>query len=148
MGSKGFHMTPEQMQMVRLTLAQATTGSLQVAEDFYRRLFVIAPDLRARFRGDIDMESAKLTDALTLAFGLLSDTPHMVATLEKLARHGLTHDLPEHHCRAIAQSLLWAIEKRIGSAFTPQVCNAWIAFLSVIVSILRPVVAERRVRAA
>ena len=141
-------MTPEQIQMVRLTLAQATADQYALGREFYRRLLIIAPDLRARFQGDIDTESAKLRDALKLAFAALSDMPFLVATLEALAQQGVARDLPEHHCRAIAQSLLWAVEQRIGAAFTPQVCDAWIAFLAVVVSILRPVVTSQRSHAA
>ena len=142
-------MTPEQIQLVRLTLAQAMTDRHEVGRLFYRRLFVIAPDLRGRFNGDIETESARLPDALALAFGALSDLPYLVATVEALARRGVARDLPDHHCRAIAQSLLWVIERRIGAAFTAQVCNAWIALFAVVVTLLRsPVVDVRRSRAA
>ena len=141
-------MTPEQIQMVRLTLAQATADQYALGREFYRRLLIIAPDLRARFQGDIDTESSKLRDALKLAFAALTDMPFLVATLEALARRDVARDLPEHHCRAIAQSLLWAIERRIGPAFTSQACDAWIAFLAVVVSILRPVATSQRSHAA
>jgi nitric oxide dioxygenase len=141
-------MTPEQIQMVRLTLAQATTGEPALGREFYRHLFIIAPDLRGRFHGDVEAESSKLKDALKLAFASLSDLPFLVATLEALARRGIGRELSDYHCRAIGKSLLWAIEKRIGAAFTPQVCDAWIAFLAVVVSILRPAVTPRRSRAA
>jgi nitric oxide dioxygenase len=149
-------MTPEQMQLVRLSLAQATTDRVTIGREFYHRLFTLAPELQSRFTGDIDTESAKLKDTLTLAFASLSDMSHLVATLEALARRGVARELSDRHCRLIAQSLLFAIERRIGEAFTTQVCNAWIAFLAVVVSVLRPAVAApqvqpqpmRRVRAA
>jgi len=141
-------MTPEQIQIVRLTLAQATTGERALGQDFYQRLFIIAPDLRARFHGEIEAESFKLKDALKLAFASLSNLTFLVTTLEALARRGVARELSEYHCRAIAKSLLWAIERRIGAAFTPQVCDAWIAFLAVVVSILRPGVTSQRSRAA
>lgn len=142
-------MTPEQIQLVRLSLAHATADRLALGEAFYHRLFAVAPDLRARFHGDVEVESAKLKDTLKLAFGSLSDMRHLVATLEALAHRGVARDISDQHCRAIAQSLLWAIETRIGPAFTTEVCNAWIAFLAVVVSILRgPPVAMRRTRAA
>ena len=57
-------------------------------------------------------------------------------------------NLSDQHCRAIGKSLLWAVERRIGAAFTPQLCNAWIAFLAVVVSVLRPTVIDQRSRAA
>ena len=141
-------MTPEQMQIVRLSLAQATTDRHTLGREFYRRLFVIAPDLRNRFQGDVEAESAKLRDVLKLAFAALSDMPFLVATLEALAARGIARDIPEQHCRAIAQALLWAIERHTGAAFTQQVCNAWIAFLAVAVSILRPAGAKQQSRAA
>ncbi len=141
-------MTPEQIQIVRLTLAQATVDQHALGREFYRRLLIIAPDLRARFQGDIDTESLKLRDALKLAFAALSDMPFLVATLEALAARGIGHDLSDQHCRAIGKSLLWAVERRIGAAFTPRVCEAWIAFLAVVVSILRPAVTSQRSRAA
>jgi hemoglobin-like flavoprotein len=141
-------MTPEQMQLVRLTLAQATIDPLTLGRDFYRRLFVLAPDLRTRFSGDIDTESAKLKETLTLAFGALSDMPFLVATLDALARNQIVDRLSEAHCRAIAQSLIWAIERRIGAAFTRQACNAWVALLAVAMTCLRGNVAGLSRRAA
>lgn len=142
-------MTPEQMQLVRLTLAQATNDPLSLGQQFYQRLFILAPDLRARFDGDVGIESLNLKDTLTLAFGALTDMRFLVATLEALARRGVARGLSEKHGRAIAQSLLFAIERRVGTAaFTPQVCDAWIALLAVVVSILRPTIATQRPRAA
>ena len=141
-------MTPEQMQLVRLTLAQATADPLTLGRDFYRRLFVLAPDLRCRFHGDIEAESAKLKATLTLAFGMLSDMRFLVGTLDLLARRDVARGLSEQHCRAIAQSLIWAIERRIGAAFTRQVCNAWIAFLAVVMTCLHGSVAGLSRRAA
>ena len=141
-------MTPEQMQLVRLTLAQATTDPLVLGRDFYRRLFVLAPDLRSRFHGDVDAESARLKETLTLAFGMLSDMRFLVGTLDLLARRDVARGLSEQHCRAIAQSLIWAIERRMGAAFTRQVCNAWIAFLAVVMTCLHGSVAGLSRRAA
>jgi nitric oxide dioxygenase len=141
-------MTPEQIQIVRLTLAQATVDASALGRDFYRRLFVLAPDLRGRFHGDIEAESAKLKDALKLAFGSLSDFPFLVATLEGLAQRGVAAQLSDQHCRAISKSLLWAIEQRVGAAFTPRVCEAWIAFLAVVVTVLRPAAMTRRPRSS
>lgn len=141
-------MTPEQIQLVRLTLAQATADPLALGRDFYRRLFVLAPDLRSRFQGDVDTESLKLKEMLTLAFGALSDMHFLVATLDDLARRDVARGLSESHCRAIAQSLIWAIERRVGPAFTREVCNAWIAFLAVVMTCLHGAVAGLSRRAA
>ena len=142
-------MTPEQIQIVRLTLAQATADRLAVECEFYRRLFVIAPDLHARFRGNVKTECIRLQEALALTFGALTDLPFLVATLEALARRGIGRDLSEHHFRALAQSLVGAVEWRLGAAFTPQVRAAWVGLVTVIVTVLRrPGRAVQRSRAA
>jgi hemoglobin-like flavoprotein len=142
-------MTPEQMQLVRLSLAQATIDPVAVGREFYRHLFSIAPELGARFNGDIAKESRKFNETLTLAFGSLSDMRFLVATLEGLARRGVAQRLSEPHCRAIGKALLYAIETRIGAGFTPPVCEAWIALLAVVLTFLRGPVAELpRTRAA
>jgi hemoglobin-like flavoprotein len=142
-------MTPEQIQIVRLTIAQALADRLAVEQEFYRRLFVIAPDLGARFRGQVEQESWKLHDTLALGFGALTDVPLLVATLEGLARHGTARSLSDHHFKAIAQALLGAVEWRIGAAFTPQVRSAWIALFTVAVTVLRrPAAVVHRARAA
>jgi hemoglobin-like flavoprotein len=142
-------MTPEQIQIVRLTIAQAMADRLAVEQEFYRRLFVIAPDLGARFRGDMEHESWKLQDTLALGFGALTDLPFLVATLEGLARHGVARSLSDDHFKAIAQALLGAVEWRLGAAFTPHVRSAWIALFTVTVTVLRrPSALAQRARAA
>src|ERR1043165_4295648 len=107
----GPSMTPEQMQLVRLTLAQATADPLALGRDFYRRLFVLAPDLRTRFHGDVDAESLRLKETLTLVFAPPTDMPLLVATLDSRAKRDVAQGLSEPYCRAIAQSLIWAIER-------------------------------------
>jgi hemoglobin-like flavoprotein len=142
-------MTPEQIQIVRVTIAQAMAERLAVEQEFYRQLFVIAPDLNERFRGRIETETWKLQDTLALAFGALTDLPFLVSTLEGLARRGVGHRLADHHFKAIAQALLGAVEWRLGGAFTPQVRSAWIALFTVVVTVLRrPAASLQSARAA
>lgn len=142
-------MTPEQIQIVRLTIAQALADRLAVEQEFYRRLFIIAPDLGARFHGDLEAESWKLQDTLALGFGALTDLPFLVTTLEGLARHGVARSLSDHHFKAIAQALLGAVEWRLGAGFTPHVRSAWIALFTVAVTVLRrPSAVAQSARAA
>jgi hemoglobin-like flavoprotein len=142
-------MTPEQIQIVRLTIAQAMADRLAVEQEFYRRLFIIAPDLGARFRGQLETETWKLQDTLALGFGALTDLRFLVATLEGLAHRGVARGISDHHFKAIAQALLGAVEWRLGAAFTPHVRSAWIALFTVAVTVLRrPSAVAQSARAA
>ncbi len=47
-------MTPEQLQMIRLTFVLVIDRKAETGRLFYDRLFAIAPDTKALFRPDID----------------------------------------------------------------------------------------------
>src|SRR6185437_14897558 len=55
-------MTPEQIQIIKLTFAQAMISKDQVGKLFYDRLFAIAPETRPLFKGSIEGQARKLMD--------------------------------------------------------------------------------------
>lgn len=134
-------MTPEQLRLVRSTLAQATANPRDFGLTFYGLLFEAMPELSGRFQGNLDKEIDKLNGMMSLAFGSLTDVPFLVTTLQGLARRDIGRDLPDAQCRALARTLLGAIEQRLGENFTNEVRNAWIALLTVALAVLRAPVA-------
>lgn len=113
-------MTPEQVNIVRLTFAQAMDRKLEVGKMFYERLFAIAPDTRAMFGSDIEAQSRKLMDTLALAIGSLRDTPALVGMLERLAERHISYGVRDEHYTKVGEALLWTLQKAFGDAFTPR----------------------------
>jgi nitric oxide dioxygenase len=133
-------MTPEQVQIIRLTFSQAMSSKDKVGRMFYDRLFEIAPETRPMFKGDIDAQSRKLMDTLALAIGMLRDMPTLVATLQALAKRHVAYGVRDEHYDTVGAALLWTLEKGLGSAFTPEARTAWATLYGAVAKIMRDAV--------
>jgi hemoglobin-like flavoprotein len=130
-------MTPEQVKIVRLTFAQAMNRKVEVGSIFYERLFVIAPDTKILFKGDIEEQSRKLMDTLAIAIGNLRDTPALVGMLEALAHRHVAYGVREEHYDKVGEALLWTLAKVFGVAFTDEVRNAWATLYRIVAETMR-----------
>jgi hemoglobin-like flavoprotein len=130
-------MTPEQIKVVRLTFAQAMNRKVEVGMIFYERLFVIAPDTKILFKGDIEEQSRKLMDTLAIAIGNLRDTPALVGMLKALAHRHVAYGVRDEHYDKVGEALLWTLEKVFGVAFTGEVRNAWATLYGIVAETMR-----------
>lgn len=130
-------LTPEQAKIIKLTFAQAMSRKVQVGLAFYYRLFTIAPETRALFKGDIAAQSRKLMDTLALAVGMLRDMPTLVSTLEALARRHVAYNVRDEHYDKVGAALLWTLERELGAAFTEEARDAWAALYGAVAQIMR-----------
>ena len=130
-------MNPEQVQIIKLTFAQVMRDKDKVGRMFYGRLFAVAPDVKPLFRGDIAAQSRKLMDTLALAVGMLRDMPTLAITLEGLAKRHSDYGVKDEHYDKVGEALLWALEKGLGDAFTPQVREAWASLYAAVAQIMR-----------
>ena len=129
-------MTPEQVQIIKLTFAQATINKEQVGRLFYDRLFAIAPETKPLFKGDIAEQSRKLMDTLALAIGMLRDMPTLVTTLEALAKRHVAYGVRDEHYDKVGEALLWTLEKGLGAAFTSEAKAAWTVLYGAVAQIM------------
>ena len=137
-------MTPEQVQIIKLTFAQVMGSKDKVGRLFYDRLFTIAPETRPLFKGDIDAQSRKLMETLALAIGMLRDMPTLVATLEALAQRHVGYGVRDEHYDKVGEALLWTLEQGLGPAFTPDARAAWTALYGAVAQIMRKAAAGPR----
>ncbi len=133
-------MTPEQVQIIKLTFAQVMSSKDQVGRMFYDRLFTIAPETRPMFKGDMDAQSRKLMDTLALAIGMLRDMPTLVTTLQSLAKRHTAYGVRDEHYDKVGEALLWTLEQGLGSAFTPDARTAWATLYGAVAKIMRDAV--------
>jgi hemoglobin-like flavoprotein len=130
-------MTPEQVQLIRLTFVQVISRKSETGRMFYDRLFAIAPDTRAMFRSDIDVQAQKLMDTLALAIAGLRDMPSLTAMLEGLAIRHAKYDVQDKHYDDVGAALLWTLERILGPAFTPEARAAWATLYGTVASVMR-----------
>jgi nitric oxide dioxygenase len=118
-------MTPDQVQLVKTSFAAVAPIAEQAAALFYGRLFEIAPELRALFKGDMKEQGRKLMGTIAVAVGSLDRLPELLPVVQDLGRRHAGYGVKDEHYATVAEALLWTLEKGLGPAFTPAVKEAW-----------------------
>ncbi|MGH8444901.1 MAG: globin family protein [Solimonas sp.] len=123
-------MTPTQAALVLASWSQVYPIRTQAAALFYGRLFQLDPQLRALFRSPIAEQGEKLMAMIDIAVRGLD---RLDALLPAVAALGLRHagyGVQAQHYATVGSALLWTLEQNLGSAYTPEVREAWAAVYS------------------
>ncbi len=118
-------MTPEQVVIVQTTWRPVLLVGDTFAELFYGKLFTLDPDLRRLFKNDLKEQGRNLTAMISVAAGSLGRAERIVLALRELGRRHQAYGVQPQHYETVAAALLWALEKSLGEAFTPEVRGAW-----------------------
>jgi hemoglobin-like flavoprotein len=120
-------MTPHQITLVQQSFEAVRPIAVEAAAMFYNRLFALDPNLRQLFRGDMQEQGRKLMQAIALVVqGLRTPDTILPAVAALGARHRDYGVRPEHY-GSVGAALLWTLEQGLGTAFTPDVKDAWAA---------------------
>jgi hemoglobin-like flavoprotein len=118
-------MTPRQIELVQASFRRVAPNSDRVADLFYDRLFGVTPDLRAMFPSDLSAQKEKLAQMLGTAIGNLHQLYTIMPTIRELGARHVGYGVTVPHYALVGGALLWAIEKELGSEFTPELRTAW-----------------------
>jgi nitric oxide dioxygenase len=136
-------MTPEQVQLVRLSFVSVMNIKREAGRLFYDRLFAIAPEVRPMFTGDIEAQSKKLMDTLAFAIGTLKSPAALQGMLDGLARRHTGYGVRDEHYDKVGEALLWTLEKGLGADFTAEVKAAWAALYETVSSRMKAAAQQR-----
>ena len=121
------------IRYLRDSAALMPTGDHSPAEEFYRRLFELAPEVRPLFSREIDLQAKKLSEMLAWVIAHLEQPDELVTELRKLgARHG-GYGIEINHYAPVGSALIWMFQRTLGDRFTPEMEEAWLeayAFIS------------------
>jgi hemoglobin-like flavoprotein len=120
-------VTNSQKVLVQESFAAVVPIADDAAALFYRRLFELDPSLERMFKGDMTEQRRKLMQMLTAAVKGLDRLDQLVPVVEDLGRRHVGYGVADEHYDTVGAALLWTLEKGLGSAFTPEVKDAWIA---------------------
>jgi len=126
-------MTPEQIDLVQRTWRAVLPVGDTAAELFYGKLFSLDAGIRRLFRDDMIEQGRNLTAMISVAVGALSKPERIRLAVRQLGERHAGYGVEPRHYELVGVSLLWALEKCLGEAFTPEVEAAWratYAFLS------------------
>jgi hemoglobin-like flavoprotein len=114
----------------------------RMADLLYRRLFEIAPHLRALFPADLTEQKEKLVTMLALAILNLHRIEEIVPAVEDLARRHVTYGVTEVDYKPVGEALMWTLEEALGDQFTPAVRSAWLAAYGLLSGVMISAAAE------
>ena len=120
-------MTPRQITLVQESFQKVAPIADTAAAIFYNRLFVLDPDVRAMFTGDMARQGRKLMTTLGVAVNGLSRPDEIHGKLEALGRRHQSYGVEPQHYETVGVALLWTLRKALDTDFTPEVRNAWSA---------------------
>ena len=99
----------------------------ELMDEFYSRLFAVAPAVKPLFTDDLRRQKAMLLAALVLVRKSLRDLDAIAPTLHRLgARHVAYGAKPEHY-PIVGQVLIGSMAEIAGDAWRPEYEHVWAA---------------------
>jgi hemoglobin-like flavoprotein len=130
-------MTPKQIELVQTTWEKCVPIADQAAALFYGKLFELDPKLKPLFTSDIKEQGKKLMTMITMAVRGLNDLGRLVPAVEELGRRHVGYGVKDEHYATVGAALLWTLEQGLGSAFTPEVKEAWTEVYTVLATTMQ-----------
>ena len=129
-------MDAQTVRLVQDSWSKVVPISAVAGPLFYKNLFEADASLRSLFKGNMDDQAAKLMQMIGAAVGHLTDLDTLVPILKQLgARHVGYGALPVHY-ETVGAALLLTLEQGLGSAFTPDVKQAWASVYGVMSGVM------------
>ena len=132
-----FPVTPEQVELLQKSWRSVLPVGDTAAELFYGKLFSVDPKLRLLFKNDMRDQGRNLTAMISVAVGSLAHPERIERAVQSLGRRHAAYGVKDTHYEAVGVALLWALEKTLGEAFTPDVKTAWADAYSMLAGIMK-----------
>ncbi|TIS85985.1 globin family protein [Mesorhizobium sp.] len=120
-------MTPSQIDLVQSSFVKVAPIAETDASLFYERLFEIAPEVKPLFNRDMKEQGRKLMATLGLVINGLKNLDAILPAAKSLAAKHVSYGVRAEHYQPVGDALIWTLEKGLGSAFTSEVRDAWLA---------------------
>ena len=118
-------LTARDIMLVRASFSLVVPIHDIITSLFYDRLFAVAPEVRRLFPDDMDRQKLKLMALLATCIGKLHDFSTLAPAIEDLGMRHAGYGTKTEHYNILRKVLLWALNKGLGDAFTPEIRAAW-----------------------
>ena len=127
-------MTPAQIDLITKSFDALWPARRQLAEQFYGRFFELAPDSRRLFPRDMESQKLKLMNTIAAIVGSLDKRDMFQSIISHTGRQHANFGVQPSHFVAFGDALIWGLQQQFGSAFTPEMKQAWIALYDAVQS--------------
>jgi nitric oxide dioxygenase len=136
-------VTAGQSEAIRRSWARAWGRRETLGRRFYARLFERAPETRALFRGDPDLQAEKLTRTLGFVVDRLEDLEALALEARALALRHVGYGARAEHYGAMGEALIGALRDTLGpAAFDDATRDAWAAAYALLCALMLDAAAE------
>jgi nitric oxide dioxygenase len=121
------------IRRLRESVALLPMEDLAPADEFYRRLFELAPEVRPMFKGDIGLQAKKFSDMLVWVIAHLENPDELSRVLRALGARHNEYGVEIDQYATLGSALIWMFQHTLGDRFTAEMEEAWLeayAFIS------------------
>lgn len=118
-------LTVRQIDLVQDSFAKVLPIVPQAAATFYDRLFVIAPDIRHLFHGDMADQGRKLFLTLATVVDSLDRLDQILPVAEALAIRHVGYGARDEHYAVVGTALIDTLTAVLGDDFDADTASAW-----------------------
>ncbi len=118
-------MKSEHIKAVQQSWALLEPVGNQAAELFYTNLFARNPGMRMLFTEDLSVQGPALMRMFDSAVASLGRPDELLPMLQALGQRHRDYGVTPAHFDAYGEALLSTLAQGLGTAFTPEVGEAW-----------------------
>lgn len=121
-------MDSNTIRHLRESIALLPTGDLSPVDEFYRRLFELAPEVRPMFKIEMDLQAKKFSDMLAWVVVHLERPRELCQELRVLGARHSGYGVKIDQYAPVGTALTWMFQRTLGNRFTPEMEDAWLEF--------------------
>lgn len=118
---------------LRDSVALLPTEDCSPVDEFYRRLFELAPEVRPMFKREMGLQAKKFSDMLVWVIVHLEHPDELCMELRALGARHRDYGVAIDQYAPVGSALIWMFQHTLGDRFTSEMEEAWLeayAFIS------------------
>lgn len=131
-------MTEQQIELVQKSWEKVAAIREVAGNLFYENLFRKDPTLKQLFKsGNMQEQGAKLLTMIGAAVHGLNNLDALVPTVQELGRRHVGYGVQDAHYATVGSALIETLRTGLGTDFTPETEQAWLAVYTVLASTMQ-----------
>jgi hemoglobin-like flavoprotein len=121
-------MDPTTIRHLQESIALLPMGDPAPVDEFYRRLFELAPGVRPMFHREMDVQAKKFSDMLAWVIAHLEHPHQLCEEMRALGARHVGYGVTIDQYAPVGSALIWMFQHALGDRFTPEMEEAWLEF--------------------
>jgi len=113
---------------LRESVALLPREDLAPVNEFYRRLFELAPEVRPMFTREMGLQAKKFSDMLAWVMAHLEHPDELSKEMRALGARHSGYGVQIDQYAPIGSALIWMFQRSLGDRFTSEMEESWLEF--------------------